>query len=726
MHFWVDKASLITYVKYNSEFDQLIVATSNYKLFLYNLSVNGSKVKGWRFDVEMSGEIVKVEFLKEGSLIALEKTNELKMIDLGTKEIKVVENVKWFEVIWGWTLVVDTGDMMRVHDGEDFDNGHYERKLGVERISSVFRNGKNSIFVFYDEFFNLNVYDFEGEIKRENLEKFDYIKVTKFEEISTPSEAFIDGEVARYWTTRVNGTDFCFICWNFSESAEILYKTYEDQWALAKPEEQDIQILPPSDSNTHVSSFRGIINYPFWLTPDEKDTWSYKFTDADITVGYPRRIITLSYTGRIDIYEVYFKNIEKNQNEKPDLSKSNELDNEESKLVPNNLEDSENHQIKESEVKEKLESDSKNNNMLESLKIGDEKTKISPDANGENKIDKPDTGFLLGWKSDKKDDKSKTNLFSKEANTDDSKLKVNTFDIPKETKPSLFGTTEIKLNPFGLTEPKPSLFGTTETKPSTFGSTDTKPNPFGISHQGNETSGVFGSKSKDKTDQEKFDFTSSLTSDKSKLNNPFNNNGSKTNFFDSKGKDATPAFLSSQNKPKMTTTGLWNSTTSNITPLSEKKTGFAIKVKEEPPKPDEEEEKEEKIGEEDIEEQISEEDKEAIKAAAQKDFLDSIKDKFHKLFLTIEYELSNQINSVFSDFKDIKIDCEFTSKEYKKQILDFQDQLERFYYNLTNQQEYQGELADKISYYQQIKENIKEFWEVAKKSETESHQETRK
>ena len=306
-------------------------------------------------------------------MVALEKTNKLKMIDLSTKEVKVVENVKWFEVIWGWVLVVDIGDVMRVHDGEEFGNGKFERKLGVEKISSVFKNGKNSIFVFYDEFFNLNVYDFEGEIKKENLEKFDYIKAIKFEEISTPSEAFIDNEVARYWTTRVNETDFCFICWNFSESAEILYKTDEDQWALAKPEEQDIQILPPSDSNTHVSSFRGIINYPFRLTPDEKETWSYKFTDAEITIGYPRRIIALSYTGRIDIYEVYFKNIAKNQNEEPDLSKSDELDNDESKVVPNNLEDSENHQIKESEVKEKLQSDSINGNMLESLKIGDDK-----------------------------------------------------------------------------------------------------------------------------------------------------------------------------------------------------------------------------------------------------------------------------------------------------------------------------------------------------------------
>ena len=100
---------------------------------------------------------------------------------------------------------------MRVHYVEEFENGKHERELGVDGISSVFRNGKNSIFVFYDEFFNLNVYDFENEIVKENLEKFDYSKVTKFEEISTPSEAAIDNEMARYWTTRVKDTNFCFI-----------------------------------------------------------------------------------------------------------------------------------------------------------------------------------------------------------------------------------------------------------------------------------------------------------------------------------------------------------------------------------------------------------------------------------------------------------------------------------------------------------------------------------
>ena len=293
---------------------------------------------------------------------------------------------------------------------------------------------------------------------------------------------------------------------------------------------------------------------------------------------------------------------------------------------------------------------------------------ISLDTNGENTTDKPATGFLLGWKSDKMDEKPKINLLSKEADTDDSKLKANIFGMPKETKSSPFGTTETKPSTFDLTETKPSPFGTTEKKFSPFSTIN-----FSTSYQGNETSGFFGSKSKDKTDQEKSGFTNLLTSDKSKLNNPFEKDGAKTNFFDTKGKDATPAFLSSQNKPKMVTTKSWKSPNSNITPLPEKEISFGIENKEEVSKPD----KEEQIGEKDIEEQIGEEDKEAIRAAAQKDFLDNIKDKFCKSFLTIEYEFSDQINSVFSNFKDIKLSNEFTSKEYKKQISGFQGQLER-------------------------------------------------
>ena len=424
------------------------------------------KINKIDFEHDFGEDLIKATHVDVDNVVALLKSNELSLVNLKSGMVKKIENVKWFEVVWGCVVVVDGNDVMRVHDVEEFEIGKHERELGVEGISSVFRNGKNSIFVFYDEFFNLNVYDFENEIAKENLEKFDYSKVTKFEEISTPSEAAIDNEMAHYWTTRVKDTNFCFIGWSFSESAEILYKTEEDQWALAKPEEQAIQILCPSDSNTDISSFRGIIQYPFRLAPDEKDTWMYKFTDASISIGYPKRIITLSYTGRIDVYEIYFKDIEKNQNLEPNLSVSDNLIKEEPmKIASKYLEESKNPNVEETEANQKLQSDSINDDMMiASMKLEDDKTDTNKNESvKQNEVDTDENKpkiktSVFNWTSNKTEDKSKSGLFgNKDQNEND------------KSKPVLFGHKETKI-PTMFEKEKSDIFSQNKEKPSPFGS----------------------------------------------------------------------------------------------------------------------------------------------------------------------------------------------------------------------------------------------------------------
>ena len=133
--------------------------------------------------------------------------------------------------------------------------------------------------------------------------------------------------------------------------------------------------------------------------------------------------------------------------------------------------------------------------------------------------------------------------------------------------------------------------------------------------------------------------------------------------------------------------------------------------------------KEEKIDQIKEEEKI---DEDALKTAKEKEYLDSIEDKFYKQCLTIEYEFSNQIRDVFKDLNNLKLYEKTTSKEYKKLIENLQDNLDGLVYNITNQQTQIGEQADKISYCQLIKEDIKEFWEVTKSSDTDTHQESRK
>ena len=127
----------------------------------------------------------------------------------------------------------------------------------------------------------------------------------------------LEDQMSVYWMTKVSQTNFNFIWSSFSESADIIFKTEEDEWALSSTEVESIRILAPSDSDSMICSFKGIIDYPFKFSQDEKDTCWYKFTEEDVEIGHPRRIITITYTGRVDIFEIYFKDILKNANNTP-------------------------------------------------------------------------------------------------------------------------------------------------------------------------------------------------------------------------------------------------------------------------------------------------------------------------------------------------------------------------------------------------------------------------
>ena len=75
-----------------------------------------------------------------------------------------------------------------------------------------------------------------------------------------------------------------------------------------------MRLLAPSDPDGWICSFKGIVYYPFKFSVEEADTWRYKFTEEEVQVAFPRKIITLSYTGRVDVFECYFKGIEQYQN----------------------------------------------------------------------------------------------------------------------------------------------------------------------------------------------------------------------------------------------------------------------------------------------------------------------------------------------------------------------------------------------------------------------------
>ena len=193
----------------------------------------------------------------------------------------------------------------------------------------------------------------------------------------------------------------------------------------------------------------------------------YKFTDASISIGYPKRIITLSYTGRIDVYEIYFKDIEKNQNLEPDLSVSDNLIKEEPmKIASKYLEESKNPNVEETEANQKLQSDSINDDMMiASMKLEDDKTENmdKSDSVKQNEVDTDENKpkiktSVFNWTSNKAEDKSKSGLFgNKDQNESD------------KSKPVLFGHKETKI-PTMFDKEKSDIFSQNKEKPSPFGS----------------------------------------------------------------------------------------------------------------------------------------------------------------------------------------------------------------------------------------------------------------
>lgn len=96
-----------------------------------------------------------------------------------------------------------------------------------------------------------------------------------------------------------------------------MFKNKEGNWCLSSPEEQSIRMLAPSDSSGCICSFKGIIYYPFKFKKDESPTVMYKFAEEPIKIAAPRKLITVAYTGRIDIFNCFIKDIAEYQDEDP-------------------------------------------------------------------------------------------------------------------------------------------------------------------------------------------------------------------------------------------------------------------------------------------------------------------------------------------------------------------------------------------------------------------------
>jgi hypothetical protein len=98
---------------------------------------------------------------------------------------------------------------------------------------------------------------------------------------------------------------------------DVIFKNDQGNWCLSSPEEQSIRMLAPSDSSGCICSFKGVIYYPFKFKKDEPSTVMYKFTEEPIKIAAPRKLITIAYTGRIDVFNCYIKDIPEYKDEDP-------------------------------------------------------------------------------------------------------------------------------------------------------------------------------------------------------------------------------------------------------------------------------------------------------------------------------------------------------------------------------------------------------------------------
>lgn len=147
---------------------------------------------------------------------------------------------------------------------------------------------------------------------------FNYTKKTQFEEIFAPSDGMLDDEAAHYWMRPIKGTAFNFASCSFSESADVLFQNSEGKWTLASPEEQSIRLLAPSDADSCICSFKGVVYYPFKTNKNAESHCMHKFTEDAVKIGAPRKLVTLSYSGRVDIFQCYIKDIPEYEDTTPE------------------------------------------------------------------------------------------------------------------------------------------------------------------------------------------------------------------------------------------------------------------------------------------------------------------------------------------------------------------------------------------------------------------------
>jgi hypothetical protein len=271
----------------------------------------GDKVH--EFDLKGSGSVSVLDVYSKNAgttaVYVVDSSNTLHVLDMDSKMIITKENVRHATFAEGLVLAVESeGSKLHILDAENPDKSLGVHDLGMEELKSVHYIDEKAIAVFHDECFDLHVFEFGEKATRAKIVEFKPTKNTSFSEAFEPSDNMLD-ESANYLCKPIRGSNFSFIGCSYAQSVDVLFKTEDNAWALISTEDNEIKVLAPTDAEGEMCSFKGVIYYELKFTPDESKTCKHKFTEEQIEIAYPRKIITLAYTGRVDVFEVYFKDL---------------------------------------------------------------------------------------------------------------------------------------------------------------------------------------------------------------------------------------------------------------------------------------------------------------------------------------------------------------------------------------------------------------------------------
>jgi hypothetical protein len=308
-----DKSAIRALRVINFNQNTLLLVCVEKQLIVFELNKDGS-LGSQQQSIHLEGEgnisALDLQLDNQGILhvLVVDSKNTLHVWNYTQRAIKKVRNIQHATFIDEAVVATKmNSSKITILDMNNVESTIKDHDLNLDSISSV-KRVKNSLFVFHGKSFNLTIYDFKQKITNKDLESFNYEKATVFKKVFCPSDNILKDEQAHYYTEAITD-NYVFVGCSFAESVDVVFQDGEGNWSHAASEKPSIRMLAPIDSTGNICSFKGVRYYPFKFEKDEADTVSYKFADRSVKITAPRKLLTVSYNGKVDVFKCYIEGL---------------------------------------------------------------------------------------------------------------------------------------------------------------------------------------------------------------------------------------------------------------------------------------------------------------------------------------------------------------------------------------------------------------------------------